>query len=224
MLEQQNIGSAVVGPQSAPDSPQGSAPALISRRAYAKLRGVDDKTIRKAIAAGKIPLVGGLIDPVVADAAWARNRDAGQESKLALAAAAVPTLVRPATQSAFAQPAAEDPARPGVVSTIEAPKQQQPEVDLAPLTAARIANTQESTAIKEITRRKLEGSLLEVEDVERTWGQLVQILKDRLRLIPDNLAPALAACTEEAECRSILMREILDSLSAMSKTVAGMVA
>jgi hypothetical protein len=46
---------------------------LISRRAYAALRGVTENAVRKAIAAGKIPVVDGMIDPALADAAWART-------------------------------------------------------------------------------------------------------------------------------------------------------
>lgn len=212
MLNDQNTGSAG-GPQSAPVSPQvRTAPVLVSRRAYAKLRGVDDKTIRKAIQAGKIPLVDGLIDPAIADAAWSRNRDAGQESKLADAASGVPA--EPLHASAKPEPRDPQPE----------PREAQPEFELAPLTEARIANTKESTAIKEITRRKLEGGLLEAEEVERTWGELLQMVKDRLRMMPDNLGPALAACSEEAECRSLVMREVMEALGALSKDVAGMVA
>lgn len=201
---------------------------LVSRRAYAALHGVSEGAVRKAIAAGKIPLVDGMIDPEIADASWMRNRDAGQQSKLAAAIGETEptppppppmfTLVPPPAATPACSPSAEELAKSN-----EEPKQQA-EYAVAPLTAARIANTETSTAIKEITRRKLEGSLLEVEEVERTWGQVLQALKDRLRLMPDNLAPALAACTEEAECRSLVMREVLDALGAVSRSVAGMVA
>lgn len=56
---------------------------LVSRRAYAKARGVSEGAVRKAIAAGKIPVVLGQIDPEAADESWMRNRDGGQQSKLA---------------------------------------------------------------------------------------------------------------------------------------------
>jgi len=195
-----------VGPQSAPGSPQGAA--LVSRRAYAKMRGVDDKTVRKAIASGRIRLVDGMIDPVLADADWSRNRDSGQESKLAAAASGISAAPSPALRA----------------SAKSEPAESKPEFELAPLTTARIANVETATAIKEITLRKLEGGLLEAEEVERTWGELLQMVKDRLRMMPDNLGPALAACSEEAECRSLVMREVMEALGALSKIAAGMVA
>ena len=204
-----------MGPQSAPDSPHGPQPperTLVSRRAYAAMRGVDDKTVRKAIAAGKIRLVDGMIDPALADADWARNRDAGQASKLAEAAAAVATP-EPAAVTAPVAPAAGQVAQ-----------QSQPTLELAPLTAARIRATEEGTAIKEIQRRKLEGSLLEAEEVDRAWSEVLQVLKDRLRLIPDNIGEQLAASSDAAVCRSLVAKEVMDALAAMSKGLEGMAA
>ncbi len=180
----------------------------MSRRGYASARGVDEKTIRKAIEAGKIRCVDGKIDPETADADWLRNRDTGQASKLAEAVVSGSSASPPSAPVAPSQ------------SSIAA----DPQFDLAPLTAARIRNTDESTAFKEINRRKLEGQLLELEEVERTWGQVLQVLKDRLRLMPDNLAPALVACTDEAACRSLLAREIQETLAAVSKGVEGLAA
>lgn len=181
---------------------------LVSRREYARLRGVSEKAVRKAIAAGKIPLVGDLVDVEIADHSWSRNRDGGQQSKLADAIATAP----PAELHASATPPATGS------------EQKQAELAIAPLTAARIRNTEVSTAIKEVTRRKLEADLLEAEEVERTWGEMLQAVKDRLRLIPDNIGDVLAGTSDAAECRSIVMKEILDALSAASKTVAGMAA
>ncbi len=43
---------------------------LLSRREYAKYRGVDDKAVRKAIAAGRITTINDMIDPAIADKQW----------------------------------------------------------------------------------------------------------------------------------------------------------
>jgi hypothetical protein len=49
------------------------AAALLSRRAYARSRGVVEGTVRKAILAGKIiPTAGGQVDPEQADRNWYR--------------------------------------------------------------------------------------------------------------------------------------------------------
>lgn len=54
---------------------------LLSRRGYARHRGISEATVRKAIARGKIPVDAGRIDSEAADAAWAawvpRTREAG---------------------------------------------------------------------------------------------------------------------------------------------------
>lgn len=48
----------------------------LSRRAYARERGVSEMAVRKAIVSGRITLEpDGTIDPVKADAAWAANSD-----------------------------------------------------------------------------------------------------------------------------------------------------
>ena len=46
---------------------------LLSRREYAKHRGVDDKAVRNAIATGRITTIHDMIDPEVADKQWDEN-------------------------------------------------------------------------------------------------------------------------------------------------------
>jgi hypothetical protein len=51
----------------------------LSRRAYARHRGVSDMAVRKAIASGRIALeADGTIDPRKADLAWGRHSDPAQ--------------------------------------------------------------------------------------------------------------------------------------------------
>ena len=65
-------------------------PALVSIRQYAVSRGVSHTAVNKAVRRGKISLVNGQIDPEAADAAWKRNKDSRQPSKLAAAADRAP--------------------------------------------------------------------------------------------------------------------------------------
>ena len=52
----------------------------LSRRAYARHRGVAENAVRKAIASGRIELEpDGTIDPVRADLAWAKRTDPAQQ-------------------------------------------------------------------------------------------------------------------------------------------------
>lgn len=71
----------------------------LSRRAYARHRGVAENAVRKALAGGRISLEpDGTIDPVKADAAWARATDPAQQRKRREpqpAEAATPSATRP---------------------------------------------------------------------------------------------------------------------------------
>ena len=91
-----------------------------------------------------------------------------------------------------------------------------------PLTQARILATQEIAAIKGLERRKLEGTLLEAEEVDRSFAEVLGVLNDRLRLIADDIAPVLATCGTEAECRSVVMKEIDAALAAVSAGIAAL--
>ena len=212
---------------------------LVSRRAYAAMRGVTEGAVRKAIAAGKIPTVNGMVDSDVADAAWARNRDAGQASRMAEGALhAAPGDATAAQAYARARAAREtfqaQKAKLEYEQAVKAAQSREdgsgepaapvPVFETAPLTAARTLVTEQTAAIRTIQRRKLEGTLLEAEEVDQTWAEILQVCKDRLRLIADNIAPTLASCTIEAECRSVVMREVDDALTVLSKGVENLAA
>lgn len=65
----------------------------ISIRAYAQHRGVSHEAVRKAIAAGRIQQeADGSIDPDKADAAWARNTQARNDTEGSEVRAGVPSL------------------------------------------------------------------------------------------------------------------------------------
>lgn len=56
---------------------------LISLSAYARQRGVAKSAVSKAVSEGRISLIGGKIDPKVADVQWAQNTRARADSKKA---------------------------------------------------------------------------------------------------------------------------------------------
>lgn len=47
---------------------------LVSRAAYARMRGCSHTAVNKYVNSGRIPLVNGMIDPELADAAWPREQ------------------------------------------------------------------------------------------------------------------------------------------------------
>lgn len=89
----------------------------ISIRAYAKLRGVSDKAVRKAIETGRIKaaqLPDKSIDPVLADELWERNTDAVQRRGKEAARAAE-------TQRKFAETRADPGPQSGSAPTSQGP-------------------------------------------------------------------------------------------------------
>jgi len=54
---------------------------LMTKAAYARHRGCDEKAVRKAIAEKRISTIDGKIDPEVADIQWAKNTRARADSK-----------------------------------------------------------------------------------------------------------------------------------------------
>lgn len=87
---------------------------LITKAAYARHRGCDEKAVRKAIAEKRISLIDGLIDPAVADIQWAQNTRARAKSRDK--AIVAPQATIPSASTADAPPQADRPtggAEPG---------------------------------------------------------------------------------------------------------------
>ncbi len=76
----------------------------LSRRAYAQHRGVSEKAVRKAIAAGRITLEpDGTIDPVKADREWDLQTDPVKQTTRRPAGKSVPRAARKAVDDTLAE-------------------------------------------------------------------------------------------------------------------------
>ena len=104
----------------------------VSRRAYAKIRGVDEKAVRKAIESGRITVEpDGTIDPVKADARWndgiiPKGSGSGMGGAVrgkkppAGAKRAVPVEAVEAAQDALRSAGQDVPDQPGGMTFIQA--------------------------------------------------------------------------------------------------------
>jgi hypothetical protein len=165
---------------------------LVSRRKYAEMRGVSHTAVNEAVREGKIPLVDGKIDPAVADAAWERNRDACQPSKLAAAVEPVQTSATPA-----------------------------PDVSGEPSRAdAQREYWQLRAEEKKLDLRERESELISAEEEEKALGEVIETSKNLLLLIPENLADRLAASRDSIECRNMVEHEIRLALEAIERRLA----
>ena len=151
----------------------------LSIRAYAQHRGVSHTAVAKAIKAGRIQVeADGKIDPVKADAQWARNTLPSQNLN-AGASKSAPKVATP------------------TVSTLVSSREAQ-----APLeTRATAPDYQTSRAIREAYAARLAklefeertGKLISKAEVDVKFFQLARQLRDRLQQIPRKLAPEIVA-------------------------------
>ncbi len=168
---------------------------LVSRRKYAEMRGVSHTAVNEAVREGKIPLVDGKIDPALADAAWKRNRDACQPSKLA--EAGIPEVQTSATPK-------EEPKEPLEPSRADAQR------DYWRFRAQE----------KELDLREREAGLISTDEEEKALGEVIETAKNLLLLIPENLADRLAASRDSIECRNMVEHEIRTALEAIERRLA----
>jgi hypothetical protein len=68
---------------------------------------------------------------------------------------------------------------------------------------------------RQLNLRKRQGELLETEDVERTWTEATRRMINRLLLVPDKLAPRVAASSEVLEIRALIDSEIRAAIRAL---------
>lgn len=163
-----------------------AAVRLITQAEYARHRGVDPTTVRDAIRAGRITLIDGKVDPVAADAQWARNTRVRVNSRQ-----------RPADAAAMDQPAA--PAAPQ--ETYEAARRRR-ELAEAQLAELKLAEQQ--------------GDLVRVGAVRTQVAKLAAGLREGLMQIPARLAPVLAAETDAGKVHDALVAELRQVLEQVT--------
>lgn len=166
---------------------------LITQSAYAKQRGVSREAVRQAIAAGRIILIDGKIDPDVADVQWERN-------------------TRPRLK---ASPPHHDPAP--LSTSLQDPT---PAADsgLYDLRLARAKREHHEANIAEMRERQRAGELVELREVELAYTSLAAQLRAAIERIPDKLATRMAAETDENIIHTLLMDELDAALDDMAQT------
>lgn len=169
--------------------------SLISQNEYAKRRGVSREAVRQHVVAGRISLIDGKIDPVVADAQWTANV---RNPKAA--------FVRP-KQLIEHRPIQNDPS---------------PDIDIAKtvyaLQLARAKRETHEANLAEMKERQRAGELVELAQVHLAYTTLAAQLRAALERIPDKLAPRLAAETDEHAVHALLLTELDQTLIDMGQS------
>lgn len=170
------------------------AVTLLTKAAYARHRGCDEKAVRKAIEENRISLIDGKIDPAVADIQWAQNTraraGAGRQAGADLLGdgAGAPTV--PST------PTAALPAPTGS----------------APGYQDHRARTEAATAeMKEMEAGKMAGRLIVRNSTERAIFDTFRQLRDAVMASAPRAAPKVIGMNDSRDIERILTDELRKS-------------
>ena len=159
--------------------------------------GISKQAAYKRLKSGKVTLNSrGLISTESAAAQWEANKDARQWQRGA------------PKQSAKAS----HELRSG-----ESGRRYAPSEDRASLSEAQRAREWLRVKREKLAVELIEGKLVEIAEVEAAWSAMILTARNRLLLLPDKVAPRIAAVSDVLECRAIVEYEIREALTALSE-------
>jgi hypothetical protein len=161
---------------------------LISRREYARRRGVTLAAVQKALRSGRIALTDDRIDPVSADAQWAANTDPTQSMR---AIGTRPPRIAPAEASG-----ADDGRR---------------------LLDAKRRREDALAQLAELELAEKRGHLVNVAQIEPMYAQMVGAFKTELLARDDKLRAELQLLYGIEVDLKVLTRYTLDALTQLSR-------
>lgn len=163
--------------------------------AYARHRGVSHVAVIKAIKAGRIEKEpDGTIDPVKADAAWARNTHQTQQLKTPKTAKPPKTTSTPPDSGNAEMP--EAPVGPPIVNSGPSFAQSRAIKEAYNARLAKLAYEEKS------------GALVRTDSVKVAWFNTLRVVRDRTLNLPDRLAPILVSETDPKTVRDLLEEEL----------------
>lgn len=166
---------------------------LLSKAAYARHRGCDEKAVRKAIAEERISTIDGKIDPEVADIQWAKNTRARADSGR--------TAAGNGSEAGQGMPAASDapgapdsgPATPGYADYRAIREKADAEM-------AQRANLKDAGLLVERTR------------VERGTFDVVRAYRDAVMVIGQRAAPRCIGLADARDIEHVITDETRKAL------------
>jgi len=167
---------------------------LISMSEYARRRGCSEAAVRHAVRANRISLIDGRVDPVAADAQWARNTRVRAGS-------------RPADDVNLRASAAA-PGPPGAA--------QEPQADAYYVVKARRECAEADLA--ELKLAELRGELVRVADVRAAYAKRAAGLREAILQLPARLSAQLAAESDQAKCHDLLQADLHGILAQLVET------
>ncbi|ABK44557.1 conserved hypothetical protein [Magnetococcus marinus MC-1] len=182
----------------------------VSIRQYAKLRGVSDAAVRKAIKAGRISKEpDGTVDPAKADAAWERNTNPAQQREI--------------SANGGANPSANQAANPGYAPPANQPQRFASQTPPSPPLKQGAPDYQTSRAIREAYSARLvkldfeerSEQLVSSDEVKVSAFNLARRVRDRLFTIPHRLSSVLASENDAGVIEERLDQELRKALEEL---------
>jgi hypothetical protein len=169
---------------------------LITQAEYARRRGCTEGAVRRAVRDGRISLINGKIDPVAADAQWARN-----------------TRVRAGSR------ATDDVNLSGSGGTggTAAGDNDDDEDSATGYWKSRARRERAEAELAELKLAELQGQLVRADDWAAALAKRAAAFREGLLQIPARLAAQLAAETDQARIHGLLedeLRQVMSQLTA----------
>jgi len=182
------------------------AVTLLSKSAYARHRGCDEKAVRKAINEGRISLINGKIDPDVADIQWAKNTRARVSQGSAAGGASSGTS---GTGGGTGQPdlvGEGGTSAPGAGSAASQPGSDKSGTDPTYM-QFRMRREEADAQIAEMNAGKMRGTMLMRDDVDRAMFEVGRELRDTLTACARRIASEVASLPTAEACEEVIDRE-----------------
>ena len=160
---------------------------LISQREYARRRGIVASTVHRAVKAGRITLVDGKIDPIVADLQWAENTDPST----------------PKNRLSGKRGQARDPTDVSLPMDLDSETS-----STTGYAKARAAREVYQAKLVKLTLEEKKGELVRADEVRIAAFNLARKTRDQLIALPERVGAILAATDDVAETQAILEKEI----------------
>lgn len=173
---------------------------LLSQRQYARLRGVTQQAVSKAVKAGRIPTVDGKIDPVAADRAWVANTD---QSKPRNSVTGDPKMRR-------GEPLSPGPSgrQPSAADDSEALEARGSGSVAASYAASRALRERFNARLAKLEYDERSGKVVPADDVRIATFNVARGARNQLLSLPDRLAPILASLSSTREVHNLLTVEV----------------
>jgi hypothetical protein len=166
---------------------------LVTQREYARRRGCTEAAVRRAVRDGRISLIDGRIDPVAADAQWARN-----------------TRVR-----AGSRPTDDANLSGSGLAGGRAGQADDEDTDSG-YWKSRARRERAEAELAELKLRELQGQLVRADEWAAALAKRAAAFREGLLQIPARLAAQLAAEADQARVHTILedeLRHVMEQLT-----------